>query len=241
MVNNSDTPGAFKSTPPDGWKPRTPATHDIELLRALDECETPDDKQAKKNKHGQAKTTGNKSSSISRRLLMSPDDIDLHHGNSTTSRQLFSPEKTINNKELSAAEPFEVATINAEREATGKVAAMCTADIYDEHGRIRNTYKAYQPKLAEFNLYCKTFYNTDQALTYQITKNKVESYLAYCYYREAEPRGRQKGGGTRGGVQLDYMKANKIIKVFQAAKVNERPMTTIDAPDDRCAPIVLKD
>ena len=194
MVNNSNTPRtfSFQSSPPDGWKPRTPLAHDVQLMKALDECETPDDK----HDDGQAKKNRNKSSSISRKLvLMSPDDIVLHHGGAS-SRQLFSPKKNPAQHHQHDDEPFAPATINPELEATGKIAAMCTADIYDEHGCIQNTYKAYQPKIDEFNLYCKTFYNTNKALTYQITKNKVESYLSYCWR-----------GPVLGGPRCDILRA----------------------------------
>ena len=213
MVNS---PSKFLSTPPDGWKPRTPATHNVMLFEALHACEVSDE-QEKKHSAKKRSASSTTTSRRRRRVLMSLDNIELQEdNNNSTSQQLFSPGKTTINE----AEPFAVATINAERKATRKIAAMSTANIYDEHGWIWNTQKAYQPKLTEFNLYCKMFYNTDAALTYQITKNKVELYLSYTFYCKSKPRGWQKGGG-KTGVQLDYMKANKIIKVFQAAKVNK--------------------
>ena len=131
---NSNTP-TFQSAPPDGWKPRTPTIHDMLLFKALDACETPHDEQGKANNN----KSNNKSSSTSRRLLMSPDDINLQHGKDRTSQQLFSPGKTVNNnKELlpQAEQPFTIATIDLELKATGKIAAISTANIYNEHGCI---------------------------------------------------------------------------------------------------------
>ena len=61
---------------------------------------------------------------------MSPDDIDIQQDGSnsnSTSEQLFSLAKE-------QQEPF--ATINLERKATRKMAAMSTAHLYGEHGQV---------------------------------------------------------------------------------------------------------
>ena len=169
MANNDDSP-SFLSAPPDGWRPRTPATHDLELFQCLDKFEADDDK--KRN----TTTPSMKSSTSRRNQLMSPDDFNLQ--DSSAPRRLFSLHETNNDvkqprttqrqrptrqQEQSAqqqiASPFSVATINEEQEATGKIAMMCTVDREDKHGCNQNTYKVYQPKLDKFKLYCKTFYN----------------------------------------------------------------------------------
>ena len=55
-------------------------------------------------------------------------------------------------------------------------------DKYDEQNCLHNAAKAYDPKFAEFKLYCKTFYNNNTILTYQVTRGKVESFLTYNFF-----------------------------------------------------------
>ena len=80
--------------------------------------------------------------------------------------------------------------------------------INDEHNRIWNIAKAYDPKIAEFKLYCKTFYNNDKILTYQVTRGKVELFLTYIFFVRQSQEERKKGV-PRGAPQLDYKRANK--------------------------------
>ena len=64
---------------------------------------------------------------------------------------------------------------------------------YDKHNRICNTTRAYDPKIAEFKLYCKTFYNNNATLMYQMTRGKVELFVTYNLFQEAKQRGKQEG------------------------------------------------
>ena len=82
--------------------------------------------------------------------------------------------------------------------------------------------KAYEPKIAEFRLYCDHYYKQDAMTKHQVTKSKVESYLTYCFFREIKPRGRRKRGSTHGGIYFDFERANEIIKVYQSAQVNPK-------------------
>ena len=51
-----------------------------------------------------------------------------------------------------------------------------------------------------------------------MTRGKVELFLTYNFFQEAKQRGKRKGV-AKGTPQLDYERANEIIKVYQAAKV----------------------
>ena len=96
-------------------------------------------------------------------------------------------------------------------------------DKYDKHNRLWNTAKAYNPKIAEFKLYCKTFYNNNTIVTYQVTRGKVELFLTYNFFCEAKLRERERvyqgelpNWTTRG--QTNYVsvpickgKANKVV------------------------------
>ena len=73
MVNNDDSP-SFLSAPPNSWRPRTPATHDLMLFQCLEECKAADDKK----RNTTTPSTKTSCSSTSRRnQLMSPDDFDV--------------------------------------------------------------------------------------------------------------------------------------------------------------------
>ena len=82
------------------------------------------------------------------------------------------------------------------------MACRALIDKYDKHNRICNTAKAYDPKITEFKLYCKTFYNNDAMLMYHVTRGKVEWFLTYNFFQEAKQRGRRKGV-AKGAPQLD--------------------------------------
>ena len=131
-----NSPSKFLSSPPNGWKPRTQAMHDVMLFEALDECEALDEHKAKK-KHSEKKRSASSTTTSRRRrrVLMSLDDVNIQQEDNSTSQQLFLPEKTTMNKaNEQQQEPFAVAIINLERETTRKVAAIATADLYDKHG-----------------------------------------------------------------------------------------------------------
>ena len=197
---------SFLPEPPKDWSPATPSGNEAIFFRYLDEFEAKDEQKKKRPK----------------RILMSPDDIEMQ---GEENKKVDSPSSKAS-RELFPPSTIAIEHINEEKQKTGQIAAMCTANQRDEHGRIHNTHRAYHPKLQEFKLFCRTFYNQDEALTYQITKAKVETYLTYSFYREVKPRGRRKGAAS--GAKLDYLKANEIIKAFQSAKVRQTKYNDCD-------------
>ena len=66
MVTNSPE---FLLSPPNGWKPRTPATQNVMLFKTLNKCKETDEQEQEVRKP--------RLSSTRRRLLMSPNDIDI--------------------------------------------------------------------------------------------------------------------------------------------------------------------
>ena len=65
-----------------------------------------------------------------------------------------------------------------------------------KHGCLRNTQRAYKPKVEEFKLYCKTYFNkTTKLLVYQVTTTKVDAFLTYIFLRSQAKR------PTKGGLQ----------------------------------------
>ena len=132
------SPG-FLSAPPDGWKLRTPATHDIKLFKILNQCDK-EEKAASTNPSTKLPTP----TTTMRNQLVSPDDFDPPEeasDNRSTSQRIFSP--VVNMKQPTRQQirqqfpqsPFSIATIsNEEQEATGKMAMMCTVNREDKHG-----------------------------------------------------------------------------------------------------------
>ena len=127
-----------------------------------------------------------------RKLIMSPDEVTLNDNADLIG--IASPGLG------TALTP--PAVINEERQKIGQMVCRAIVNKYDEHNRIWNTAKAYNPKIAEFKLWCKTFYNNNAILMYQVTRGKVESFLTYNFFRQAKPRGKQKGV-PKGAPQLD--------------------------------------
>ena len=69
--------------------------------------------------------------------------------------------------------------INEENQKIGQMVCQELVDKYDEHNQIGNMAKAHDPKIAEFKLWCRTFYNNDTILMYQVTRGKVELFSTY--------------------------------------------------------------
>ena len=191
----------FATSSPDGFIPNIPWDNDENGLAALVAAFEANEIEEKKNQKQPTRTRREQSpNNKKKRKLMSPDNDDL---------TIALPGRI---------PPPAPAVINKERQKIGQMVCQALVDKYDEDNRIRNTAKAYDPKVAEFELWCKTFYNNDAMLMYQVTRGKVESFLTYNLFREAKPRGKRKGV-AKGAPQLDYERANQIIKIYQSVQV----------------------
>ena len=207
--NNPTATMVFSTSRPEGFIPNVPRDNDENGLETLVAVFKANEIEEKKNSKQAPRRK--------KRKLMSPDDVTLVDNADSIGqrRTALTPPAAL------TPTPTAPAVINEERQKIGQIVCRALCDKYDEHNRIRNTAKAYDPKIAEFKLWCRTFYNNDAMLMYQVTRGKVESFLTYNFFREAKPRGKQKGV-PKGAPQLDYERANKIIKVYQSAKVNKR-------------------
>ena len=202
----------FTTRCPQGFIPQTPCDNDENGLSALVAVFEANALEEKKNSKQAPMRTNNNNK---RRKLMSPDNVILEDEEDPVAS---APQR---NASPSATTLTTMpAVINEERQKIGQLVCRALHDKYDEHNRIRNTARAYGPKIKEFKLYCRTFYDNDAMLTYQVTRGKVESCLMYNFFREAKPRGKRKGV-PKGAPQLDYEPANEIMKVYQFAKVKQ--------------------
>ena len=102
----------------------------------------------------------------------------------------------------------------------GQVALRAMAQM-DENGKKKSKAKCYDPKVAEFQAYCDTFFAMlPPDRIYQVTKTKVEAYLTYCFYREQKQKGRWKKGTNP--ISIDWTKANAVLKMYQGGASNHR-------------------
>ena len=107
---------------------------------------------------------------------------------------------------------FKPAVVNATLFRQGQIGVQ-SMQQRDMYGKKKNKAKAYDPKLDEFRLYCDHYYKTLEDAKNQITRTKVDQYLTYCYYSEQKPK------GQKGGVGIDWVKANKIVTVMQSCTI----------------------
>ena len=77
---------------------------------------------------------------------------------------------------------------NEEGQKIGYMVCWLLVDKYDEHNSLGNTSTAYNLKIVEFKLYCKTFYNNDAILMYQVTRGKVVLFLTYNFQSQEGPQ-----------------------------------------------------
>jgi len=88
---------------------------------------------------------------------------------------------------------------------------------YDVEGDLHNTTKSYHPKTDEFRLFCEEFYRQNPDTKYQITPIKVQSFMAYQFFREQKMQGRKKKN-VKVTPQLDYKKARAVMQLFNQAE-----------------------
>ena len=119
-------------------------------------------------------------------------------------------------------EPPRIETLHRRDILNGLDKLLKETDI-DEYGKKKNTAKAYDPKVSEFNEFCNEVFGGEPLQTRFIVDDRsVQSFFLYVGFREQKPRGRvSKGEEENWKSKFNVNEWNRIARMFRLTSTGQ--------------------